>query len=88
VGREDNRRYAAQAGDQLEQVTPSLRVERAHRLVQEQELRPMQKRLGNSEALSHPARVTADPALGRRRQPGSREELRDSGSKLRSGQPM
>ena len=42
VGGEDDGRFSAQARNQLEQITPSLRVERTHRLVQEQELRPVE----------------------------------------------
>ena len=63
VGREHDGRLAAKAGDQLEEVTPALRIERADRLVEEHDRRSMEQGLGDPEALAHPARPAADPAL-------------------------
>ena len=63
----DDGRLAAQPRDQLEDVAPALRVERAHRLVEEHDRRPVEEGLGDPEPLAHPARVAADPAVRGRR---------------------
>ena len=54
---------AGEALDQLEQVAPALRVERADRLVEDQQLRLVEHRLGDPEPLAHPAGVRPDPPL-------------------------
>ena len=55
--------------DEFEQVAPSRRVERADRLVEDQEARCRDERLRDPEALAHPARIGADPPPGRVGQP-------------------
>ncbi len=65
-------------GDQLEQVAPSLRIERADRLVEEQDVGPVEERLGDPQPLAHAARVATDPALARRGQADPRQHLVDA----------
>ncbi len=65
VGGEDDRGALAQLGDQREQVAPALRVERADRLVEDEQVGLGHERLGDAESLAHPARVAADPAVRR-----------------------
>ena len=54
----------AQVGDEGEQVAPALGVERADRLVEDQQARLRDEGLGDPEPLPHPARVARDPAAG------------------------
>ena len=61
----EDRARAAQAADQLQHVAPSSRVERADRLVEEEDGWPREHRLPDPEALAHSARVGADPAVRR-----------------------
>ena len=56
VGREDHGRIGAQLGDQGEQVAPPFRIERADRLVEDQQPRPGHDRLGDAEPLTHATR--------------------------------
>ena len=88
MGREHDGRLAAQARDQLEEITPPLRVERADRLVEEQDLWSVDQCLGDAEPLPHPARIATDAALGRRRKPRPCEHLPDSGLERRAAEPM
>src|SRR5258706_124779 len=88
VGREDDRRLASQARDELEEVAPSLRVERADWLIEDEDLGPVEKGLGDPQPLSHPTRIAADPALRRGGQAGSGKHLVDTRSKLRPREAM
>ena len=58
---------AAQPADELQDVAPALGIERAHRLVEEEDRGTRQHRLAHAESLAHPARVPADAATRRLR---------------------
>ena len=77
VGRDDDRRRAAEALDQREQVAPALRVERADRLVEDEQLGLVEHGLGDAEPLAHPAGVRPDPPFGGVAEAGPRERRRD-----------
>ena len=62
---EDDRRVLAQLGDEREEVAASLGVERADRLVEDQQLGLGDERLGDAEPLAHPAGVPGDASVGR-----------------------
>ena len=64
VGRVEDRRLALEARHQLEDLAPSDRVERADRLVEQQDLGPRDHRLGDAEPLAHAARVRLRPPVG------------------------
>ena len=85
VGREDDGRVGPQLGDQGEQVAPPFRVERADRLVEDQQPRPGHERLGDPEALAHAARVAGDPSPGGIGEPDLLERL--GGARSRSLRP-
>ena len=69
VGRDDHRRGPAEPLDQLEQVPPALGVERADRLVEDQQIRLVDERPGRSRAAAASRRCTrrsgAPPASAR-----------------------
>ena len=75
VGREDDRGGLAQLGDEREDVATTLRIERADRLVEDEEPRPIDECLGDPEPLAHPARIPADPPVRRIGQPDPLEHL-------------
>ena len=91
VGREQDGGRAAEAGDEVEDVAPALRVEGAHRLVEDDDGWPMDERPGDPEPLAHPARVGAGAAVGRgdagRPGPGRRRRPRSSGRAVEPVQP-
>ena len=57
MGREQDGGLAAQQRDQLEHVPPSLGIERADGLVEDDHRRPMDERAGDAQPLPHAARV-------------------------------
>ena len=68
VRREEDRGLPAERSDEREQVVPSLGVQRAHRLVEDQHRRPSQDCLRDAEPLAHPAGVAGDRPPRVRRQ--------------------
>ena len=80
VGREDDRRAGPQVGDERQQVAPALGIERADRLVEDQQARRGDERLGDPEPLAHPARVAADPPARRVGEPDQLEASRPRAS--------
>ena len=75
VRRHENRRLPTQAGDELEHVAPTERVEGRARLVEEEDPRRADDGLGDSESLNHTARVATDPAAAGTSQSGHLEQL-------------
>ena len=66
---------AREPRDLLPERRAALRVEAGRRLVEEQDRGPVDEREREVEAALHPARVAADLAVGRLRQPDALEEL-------------
>ena len=59
VGREEDRGAAREGGDHVEHLLAPERIERAGGLVEQQEARGADQRLGDAEALLHAPRVAA-----------------------------
>ena len=88
VGREDDRGAGPQVGDQGEEVAPPLGVERADRLVEDEQARRGDQRLGDPEALAHPARVAADASPRGIGQPDQLERRGRLRAGVRGRQPL
>ncbi len=71
-----------QVADQLQHVPPSPRVESAHRLIQEKDLWAVHQRLGQAQALAHPAAEATDASPGRIFQPNPVQQLGCPGTRL------
>jgi hypothetical protein len=69
VGAVEDGRLALQLAHQVEDLAPADRVERADRLVKEQDAGRADEGLGDAKALAHAARVGGGPAVGRVGQP-------------------
>src|SRR5208282_497147 len=70
VGGVENRgARVAQALYQIEDRATALRVDADGRLIEDQELRPMQNSAREIQASLHPARIGADDVVGARREP-------------------
>ena len=79
---------ARQPRDLVPEGRPRLRVETGRRLVEEEHARAVDERERQVEPALHPARVAADLAIGRLRQPDPDEELLGAGlSLLRAAAP-
>ena len=85
VGRvEDRRLVASEVAHEVEDLAPADRVERADRLVEEEDPRPSDQRLADAEPLAHPARVGLRPAVAGVGQADLAEDLVDPGRGRRS----
>ena len=77
VGRVEDRRLALQLAHQVEDVLAADRVERRHRLVEQDHRRPADEGLGDAEPLAHAARVGRRPPVGRFGDADAPEQLAD-----------
>src|SRR5215207_9179112 len=78
---------AGEPGDLIPERRPALRVEPGRRLVEEEDPRPVHERERQVEPALHPARVTADLAVGRLAQADALEELVRARLALGAGDP-
>ena len=87
VGREEHRRGITQLPDHLQEIAAALRVQRRNRLVEDQQRRPADQGLADSQALAHAARVASDPATGGGREADPIEGLADASAEVDASQP-
>ena len=87
VGRVEDRRLALQLAHQVEDVLPADGVERRDGLVEQDDRRPADERLGDAEALAHAARVGRRSGGRRRRRSRRARGGRRSGARDRRGGP-
>jgi hypothetical protein len=65
VGRQDHRLGVCESSDQIEHFTPSRRIQRRRRLVEQQDLGVAHQATGEAQPLEHPTGEAADPAIDR-----------------------
>jgi len=87
VTRQHDRRGLAQPPDQRQQIAAAFRIERRHRLIEDQELGTAEDGLADPQPLAHPRRVGPDLAIGGLLETDPLERLVGSISKLGAGQP-
>ena len=73
--------------DDAAHLHPAHRVQARHRLVEDDELRVVQQRLGEPEPLHHPLGIFPDRRVPGPRKPDPGEELRRAGLRVRAGHP-
>ncbi len=84
--RHEDRRDAAHPGDDVQDLMPPRRIERAGRLIQKEDLRPVDERLSQPKPLAHPAGVAADAARCGVGQSGEGQNLVHPAAQRRSAQ--
>ena len=84
VGRVEDRRLALQRRHEVEDLAPTDRVEGADRLVEQQDARAGDERLGDAEPLAHAARVGPGSAIRGVGEADARDDAVDPGRDRRS----
>ncbi len=86
VRRHEDSRSATHSRDDVQNLVPPRRIERAGRLIQKEDLRAVDERLGQPKPLAHPAGVAADAARCGVGQSGEGQNLVHPAAQRRSAQ--